>query len=279
MSITLDDASSLIEYIEIVLRTYCDWRGKSHEDSSEAQNLEETWFRGESKASYELLPGAYRKDWQHDTMFNRFRAAGVCALDHRPQSEWEWYFAAQHYELPTRLLDWTTDPLAALFFALRGMNADSEDLTYDDNDSPVVWIMDAGSLNKVSYGADEVVTPVDGGEFSKYWLPSKILSEASTFEYTGCRYTNEKPIAIWPAWTTPRITAQSGCFTVHGTEKIAIESLFESPNDRETNPMLKIAIKSPKRVSRELADLGINRLRFFPELQNLAGKLRRDYKP
>jgi hypothetical protein len=51
-------------------------------------------------------------------MLSQFRTAGAAFLD--GYSRTQIYFASQHCGMPTRLVDWSTNPLAALFFACDG---------------------------------------------------------------------------------------------------------------------------------------------------------------
>lgn len=242
---------------------------------------EELWFRGQPQKRYELLPGLYRPDnsqfnYDEDSLFERFKVRGQPFVGTTINSDWDWLFLAQHHKLVTRLLDWTTSLLAAIYFALSQYMEMADRRSYDaalskplypsvyDDSSPTVWVMEAGSLNVFScQNQDEDYVFVPGGDYTSKYLPTAIQNYKTD--------NNRYPLAILPPYSNVRLTAQQGVFTIHGHEDCSIDA-FAALSGKFKIKLARIILDRANlhHLWAELEVAGVNRLMLFPELDSVA---------
>lgn len=165
-------------------------------------------------------------------LFEEFQRKSHSFLNIKEKNEWEKLAIAQHHGIPTRLLDWTENPLIALWFACQNEEKNKENYG-------VVWIILAKEENTVYYTDWTSPFSLAWGEI-KIYKPHQILS---------------------------RITNQSGWFTVHtkseGKDFVALENY---PWYGASMNKIKIHKKLFKDFKIKLSKLGVNESTIFPDL-------------
>ena len=104
---------------------------------SKVKSGENVIFRGHSSLSYKLLPSVGR-GWEgsreelikvEKKALRRFKQQAVPFIKYCPDHDLEWLVLMQHHGTPTRLLDWTSNPVVALYFAVCS-NEDEDGIVY-----------------------------------------------------------------------------------------------------------------------------------------------------
>jgi hypothetical protein len=257
--------------INKALKIVADWTAL--EKSGQAPYI---WFRGINNCNDDLRPGAIWRDnydeWPPLMDFSQRGGRFPDSDEIGPVNSWGTYYLAQHYGIPTRLLDWTESFMSALFFATDGIEAASE---------ACVWVLNPEALNEISVGFRGIVSPENNKEL-EIWLPEGVKEAKVEVcpHAAGAEYNNENPIAIYPRHHNERIRSQTGFFTVHGRDETSIND-FILKSGRSTDGLiarLRFRGVDSLNLRRQVGEIGIVRSLIYPDLDNFGKELKEFYK-
>jgi hypothetical protein len=215
------------------------------------------WFRGQIDFDWKLEPALARRSKFIENeieLLKLFRKDALSRVSQRPQSDWEWLVLAQHHGLPTRLLDWSENPLVGLYFSVEKDTPEDAVIPTDG----AIFELDPIELNKAVYPDAQGIMMLDVDEELAAYLPKTP------------KPVHQRPVAVTAGRSFDRITAQAGTFTVTHRSHVPLESDSAPGVIRK----FRVPATSKAAIRAELSDMNINPATVYPDLSNLAAHLK-----
>lgn len=257
--------------------------------ASPGKDATETFFRGHSDARYELTPSLLRKwengDWQF--MPSEDRLCKELLIAHYDEFQGDQYcfdrlVRMQHYGLPTRLLDISSNPLVALFFACSGRTDQSEvngEVIVFKVESQLVKYFDSdtvsclSNLSNLTYAQkNDVDLGLDKEAFNITDVARKLLhhikSEKGFFEGRIVPEDLRSIICVKAKRTNTRIKSQSGAFLLFGHEAALPDA------GQDGIEVSRVTIQNKSHILEQLDRININATTVYPSIEETAIHLR-----
>lgn len=169
-----------------------------------------TIYRGQPNTNWGLVPSLFREGAigiGNKHQLYKWRHLAVRFAPTLPDDNIEWLVLAQHYGLATPLLDWTTSPLVALYFA-----CDDEDQA---EATGAVWVTSRDSFQDAHHTAT-----IDAFNASR-----------------------GKPFLVNAVGKNPRSTAQESLMSLHTADdymKIDARKIFQVEQNKKADTILTL---------------------------------------